>query len=213
MAFPQTSLVLLLAMGAAAYGVKNVKPHQLPGCTIFQGACQYQVSVTGSNCMSQDEPATSFQDIIDEAKKTNANEEEEMKRLDTLEKKLTKMMEGLSIRSLRHIRQIRNDLREMSMTMNLLKHQGNKRRRGSTCPPEFTSVGTWTSCYRFSTFNATWHEAREYCAAFGADLVSPDTMKEAYIMDYLIKSNPGKFSQTEPIKLVGPSGMLTSLLL
>ena len=165
---------------------------KLPSCTIFQGACQYQVSVTGSNCMSQDAPI-GIQTIRDSLKEDNAiAEEKEGKKLDELEKKLTKMMEGLSVRSLRHIRQIRNDLREMSTTMNLLKHQGTKRRGGMTCPPEFTSVGTWTSCYRFSTFNATWHEAREYCSAFGADLVSPNTMKEAYIMDYLIKSSPGK---------------------
>lgn len=183
-------LLQVLLLGMTCHG-KMASKERLPSCTIFQGPCQYEVSVTGSNCMSQDEPSN-FQSIIEQTKKTNAIEEEEMKRLDTLEKKLTKMMEGLSIRSLRHIRKIRSDLSEMSMTLNLLKHQGNKRRNGRTCPPEFTSVGTWTSCYRFSTFNATWHEAREYCAAFGADLVSPDTIKEAYILDYLIKSNVGK---------------------
>jgi hypothetical protein len=62
---------------------------------------------------------------------------------------------------------------------------------GTRCPSEFLGVGTWRSCYRFSNFEATWHEAREYCSAFGANLVSIDTMKEAYIVDYLIKSYPG----------------------
>ena len=116
-------------------------------------------------------------------------------------------MEGLSIRSLRHMRKIRKDLEKMSSSMDLLRSQqssyqnsGNpdrrslsKTKRGLSCPAEFVTVGTWTSCYRFSNFNTTWHEAREYCSAFGADLVSLDTLKESYILDYLIKSNPGKF--------------------
>ena len=67
---------------------------------------------------------------------------------------------------------------------------------GTRCPLEFVGVGTWRSCYRFSNFEASWHEAREYCSAFGANLVSIDTMKEAYIVDYLIKSNPGKCYNT-----------------
>jgi len=62
---------------------------------------------------------------------------------------------------------------------------------GMQCPSEFVGLGTWRSCYRFSNFEASWHEAREYCSAFGANLVSIDTMKEAYIVDYLIKSHPG----------------------
>ena len=38
---------------------------------------------------------------------------EAMKRLDGLEKKLSKMMEGLSIRSLRHMRHIKSELRQV----------------------------------------------------------------------------------------------------
>jgi len=35
----------------------------------------------------------------------------------------------------------------------------------SSCLPEFARVGAWPSCYRFSTFNATWHEARVHIGA------------------------------------------------
>jgi len=59
------------------------------------------------------------------------------------------------------------------------------------CLPEFSRVGSWRSCYRFSLFNATWHEAREYCSAFGANLLAVDSLKEAHIVDYLIKSHSG----------------------
>lgn len=118
-----------------------------------------------------------------------------------------KMMEQLSIRSLRHIRQIRADLRQMTQSVTALGVKAGKgvdvaaaggpgvisRPTGphARCPHEFVGVGRWRTCYRFSNFEASWHEAREYCSAFGANLVSLDSMKEAYIIDYLIKSHPG----------------------
>lgn len=132
-----------------------------------------------------------------------------LQKLDNLETKLVKMMEELSIRSLRHIREIRADLRQMTQSVNAL--QGRTTRNGggaagglggggggsaggrslapNQCPSEFVGVGTWRSCYRFSNFEANWHDAREYCSALGANLVSLDSIKEAYIIDYLIKSN------------------------
>ena len=118
-------------------------------------------------------------------------------------------MEQLSVRSLRHIRQIRSDLRQMTQSMTAIKARSMRgdsgidgvggggsgvisRPNGHTrCPDEFVTVGRWRNCYRFSNFDASWHEAREYCSAFGANLVSLDSMKEAYIIDYLIKSYPG----------------------
>jgi len=149
----------------------------------------------------------SLENKLDEKeKKDETSQKVEMKKLEDLESKLVKMMEGLSVRSLRHIRQIRNDLKQMMNSMNSIKKQtqntepqdsppsakvSSKSKRELSCPPEFITVGTWKSCYRFSTFNTTWHEAREYCSAFGADLASLDTLKESYIIDYLIKSNEG----------------------
>ena len=62
----------------------------------------------------------------------------------------------------------------------------------SSCLPEFSKVGAWPSCYRFSAFNSSWHDAREYCSAFGANLLALDSLKEAHIIDYLLNSKPGR---------------------
>ncbi len=169
-------------------------------CSIFHNGCTYDLVLTNAQCMNdkvdildrlyRDMPAPMESNVID-----NMVDEVDIvpaSRMDRLERKLTKMMEGLSIRSLRHIRQIKADLRGMTDTINSLRKGGPKNEAPMECPPEFISIGTWPSCYRFSTFNATWHQAREYCSAVGANLVTMDTLKEAYILDYLIKSHPGK---------------------
>ena len=77
----------------------------------------------------------------------------------------------------------------------------------SACLPEFSKVGAWPSCYRFSTFNSSWHEAREYCSAFGANLLALDSLKEAHIIDYLLNSKPGlcldlPYSKFSPMALL-----------
>ena len=150
------------------------------------------------------------------------------RKIDHLEQKLTRMLEDLSVRFLRHIRQVKIDLRQISSTVKEIRNRGGGGSGGGgggggnsvtgsgngggtvgrggaavsgggggdggkvlQCLPEFVRVGTWPSCYRFSLFNATWHEAREYCSAFGANLLALDSLKEAHIVDYLIKSNTG----------------------
>ena len=140
-----------------------------------------------------------------------------IQKLELLEGKLVKMMEQLSIRSLRHIRQIRADLRQMTQSMTAIKARSMRpggavdgvgsagviiRPNGHTrCPDDFVGVGRWRTCYRFSNFDASWHEAREYCSAFGANVVSLDSMKEAYIIDYLIKSHSGLNHYVSKIKV------------
>ena len=209
---------LLVFMSAVLGKGKNKKKFGNQ-CTVRQGGCSYQITLTGTTCANEMQADGVYgferinhsnstlknsiddQDSIDddmyeqdleEIGKTGSDEEVPIRKLEVLEKKLIKMMEGLSIRSLRHIRQIRNDLKKMSESINTLKSPGpNGLAKPVECPQDFLSVGTATSCYRFSTFTASWHSAREYCAAFGADLVAPDTLKESYILDYLIKSNQG----------------------
>lgn len=70
------------------------------------------------------------------------------------------------------------------------------------CPSGFIGVASWFSCYRFSNFVSTWHEAREYCSAFGANLLSLDSLKEAHVVDFLIKSNEGKTSDLKNFALL-----------
>jgi hypothetical protein len=149
-----------------------------------------RIDTVASEDSNSDADDDDVKDSTDDATKEDLTTQ--LKKMEELEKKLVKMMEGLSIRSLRHIRQIKTNLKKMTNSIDNLK-VGKPGRAGKIeCPNEFIGVGTWQSCYRFSTFNATWHEAREYCSAFGAELVSLDTMKEAYIVDYLIKSHPGQ---------------------
>ena len=207
-------LVLIFVLITTANG-RNKNKSRKPGnqCVLSHDGCSYQITLTGSTCinnMLSDGPKTldrinetfkhDIKNEIDtdfvEVDSNNDDKDKEvsLKKLEVLEKKLIKMMEGLSVRSLRHIRQIRNDLRKMSQTIsNLQAPETLGLTKGIECPVDFVSVGTATSCYRFSTFATGWHDAREYCAAFGADLVAPDTLKESYILDYLIKSNPGYF--------------------
>ena len=212
-------LVLLFVLIATATGRgKNKVRKPSNQCLLSHDGCSYQITLTGSTCINsmqgdgpksldrinetfksdiRNEIESDFAEIdkednVDDDVGDDENSDVSLKKLEVLEKKLIKMMEGLSVRSLRHIRQIRNDLRKMSETIsNLQSPQTLGIAKGLECPADFVSVGTATSCYRFSTFATGWHDAREYCAAFGADLVAPDTLKESYILDYLIKSNPG----------------------
>ena len=191
-------IMALLSLCVAGYQYPDDK-HR---CTIYNGGCAYHVVLAGSNCgMVNDAPVYRYTTSVQEVQQPIAKEkvikeeepeaEESLKKLDRLERKLLKMMEGLSVRSLRHVRQIKTELREVTSALNLMQHQ-SKRRKGLTCPANFVSVGPWSSCYKFSTFNTTWHEAREYCSAFESDLIALDTLKESYILDYLIKSNSGE---------------------
>lgn len=208
-------LTLLVVNDAKYYKSSNYYSK----CAMYHNGCEYQVTLSPGQCGYASD-STGFtivksHEISSKTKnydsntintKTNADKLE-IEKLDHLERKLTKMLEGLSIRSLRHIRGIRKELSQMANSISLLQHSAPSKNGRSVynhpsrlgqmqyaCPPEFVRVGTWPSCYRFSSFNATWSEAREYCAAFGANLVALDTLKESYIMDYIIKSNTGKQS-------------------
>lgn len=199
--------VLLVFVGldvgsGASSGIQN-------SCQVAQDGCKYFLSFqpTDSQChfLSSYESAGSRYVHTQSSSNLSEDGSSTARRLDQLEQKLVRMMEDLSIRSLRHIRQIKLDLRQiMSSVRDLRSKQprpvggsqgpggGNGAgRAGVPCLPEFVRVGPWPSCYRFSLFNATWHEAREYCSAFGANLLALDSLKEAHIIDYLIKSNPG----------------------
>ncbi len=213
MGFARITYFLFMLL-VTVYG-RNKDREKENQCTLQQNGCSYRVSLHGTNCHGMVNDGTQNVLPVDYRSEYKSNvidaflPEEKQKptevvdglvavhKLDDLERRLIKMMEALSVRSLRHIRSIRDDLHKMSTSLSLIKAGGTSRRggRGRTtvsCPAEFRRVGMWNSCYRFSTFEESWHNAREYCSAFGADLVSLDTIKESYILDYLIKSNPGR---------------------
>lgn len=179
-------------------------------CYVEESGCKFRVTVLPmSSCPANhlnDQPQTRENSV---ATLGGDDASVPLNRLESLETRLVKMMEQLSVRSLRHIRQIRSDVRQMTQSVTAIKARSLRgggggvdgvgdpgtgvatRPRGHTrCPHEFVGVGRWRTCYRFSNFDASWHEAREYCSAFGANLVSLDSMKEAYIINYLIKSHP-----------------------
>jgi len=167
------------------------------------------------DCVANDEPGFVPPRAVFVDKPAAGGMEEDVsaavKRMENLEQSLIRMMDGLSTRSLRHIRQIKTDLHQMGRTIEELRTTseeamerrdaageggGSRGKKKSNkvlqCPAEFIGGGTWPACYRLAPFNASWHEAKDYCTAIGANLVSLETIKEAYIVDYLIKSNTGK---------------------
>lgn len=173
-------------------------------CYVQQNdGCKYRVTVLPTSCNHANDEGwiNGIGERAEEDELTVDHQEPtSVKKLEALEQKLLKMMEDLSKRSLRHVREIRSDLRQMTNSMNSLKDKTTRSLVYNTgrsnphqkieCPSEFIGMGVWHSCYRFSNFDASWHDAREYCNAFGSNLLSLDSMKEAYIIDYLIKSNP-----------------------
>ena len=62
------------------------------------------------------------------------------------------------------------------------------------CPKDFlpVDVGKLQSCYLLSNFNTTWYEAKSYCTALGSHLVAFGSIREHYVLTYMIKNHPGK---------------------
>ena len=161
-------------------------------CIIKHDDCSYKLILKESICKAKN----TYGDMLKDAAPLTANsvkqEDLPIKKLDHLEKKLTKLMDNLSVRSLRHMRKIRSEMKHMATAIQMMKTSRKRRSKNSlACPPDFHGFGTWTSCYKFSTFPSIWREAREYCSALGANLVTLETSKEQYVIDYLIKSNKG----------------------
>ena len=111
------------------------------------------------------------------------------KRIKKIQNKLTRDMEALSTRVLRGVRKIETLMSEDS------EKQATKRGVSNSvgsCPPGFVTLDRWPYCYMFSKFNTTWYEARDFCAAFNSDMVALGSLKEHYIVAFLIKNNIGK---------------------
>ena len=110
------------------------------------------------------------------------------KKLRRIQNRLTREMAALSTRVLRGVRKI-----ETLMSEDVAK-QATKRGISyptKSCPEGFVTMERWPYCYMFSTFNTTWYEARDFCAAFDSDMVALGSLKEHYIVTFLIKNNNG----------------------
>ena len=109
------------------------------------------------------------------------------KKIKRVQNKLSKEMEHLSTRVLRGVRRIE------SVVMELVGQQTKQARANpSSCPSGFETVDNWKSCYLMSKFNTSWYDAKDYCNALDSHVVSLLTLKEHYIVTYLIRNNPGK---------------------
>ena len=206
----------LISITSLALGREN-------SCAIYSGGCAFHVVLAGKNClrdtpltgsytqMQGDDPKAAFYDRYQVSPAENNINKDQVeldkivrdeletnsKRLTELEEKLTRMMEGLSVRSLRHFRKIKTDMGAiMSSVRSMSKQDGGRLREGATsrCPADFISTGTWESCYMFSNFNTSWDDARAFCGALGANLVAIETEKEAFVLDGLIQTNTGELS-------------------
>ena len=202
-------------------GVTSVALGRENSCAIYSGGCAFHVVLAGKNClrdtpltgsqvMQGDDPKAAFYDRYQQVSPSSQNEinkeqleldkivrdelESNSKRLTALEEKLTRMMEGLSVRSLRHFRKIKTDMSDIMHSVRTISKQDGARSRndGNRCPADFVTTGTWSSCYKFSNFNISWDEAKAFCEALDANLVAIETEKEAYILDGLIRTNTGE---------------------
>ena len=113
------------------------------------------------------------------------------KRLRKLQNRLTKEMAALSTRVLRGVRKIETLMSE-DVAKQPLKRGISQSRKA--CPDGFLTFERWPYCYMFSTFNTTWYEARDFCAAFDSDMVALGSLKEHYVVTFLIKNNVGRYN-------------------
>ena len=112
-------------------------------CSLYHGGCEYKVAVVSKDCMQQDKAArTSDNEILQE--EWTEEEDIPLRKLDDLENRLTKMMEDLSVRSLRHIRLIRAELRQVSNNLNQWKQSSE----GGKIPQEVVRQLSLTISYK-----------------------------------------------------------------
>ncbi|XP_069138815.1 snaclec 7-like [Argopecten irradians] len=98
-------------------------------------------------------------------------------------------MSDLSKRLLRGVRGLEDKLD--SLTNEEQRKRDTEESGGDVrCPHGFDFVKSWESCYMLSNFNATWYEARDYCAALESELVGLKNEKEHNLLAFIIKNSP-----------------------
>lgn len=154
-------------------------------CQLNIDDCEYKLTLLPSNkChdssfqRSRLKRSTTLngQEAISLASKTDSLSKD-FKRL---EKKLVKEMRHLSTRVLRGTRKLE------TIAEDKLDNLGKKKRK---CPEGFVSQDDWESCYLFSKFNTSWYTARDFCTALDSDLAALGSMKEHFLLSFLIKNN------------------------
>lgn len=119
------------------------------------------------------------------------------RKIGRLEKKLSESIDELSD-------EIRNGFRRMEDKMRAIETPSQSKRAvrylptNNPCPTDFlpVDVGKLQSCYLLSNFNTTWYEAKSYCTALGSHLVALGSIREHYVLTYMIKNHP-EYSKAE----------------
>ena len=177
---------------AVIFGINETfqkKEDDTAKCQVKMHNSSYYISVPPVKTLCRKpEGANEMEKILQELASLN-------KAFNFLDTRVTKMVENLSIRMLRWIRKIQSQLDTIENPQRMQQDEVIDGKPKQNCPEDFVGLDEWPSCYKFSGFNTTWHEAREYCSAFGANLVSMETVKEYYIVAFLIKNNPGECMQ------------------
>lgn len=106
-------------------------------------------------------------------------------RFKKLENQMTKGMKHMSKRVMRGARKLE------ILVNNFLGTGPGAKSKSTRCPEGYVTFDKWLSCYKFSTFNASWYEARDFCTGMDSDLVSIDSLKEQFLVSFFIRNNPG----------------------
>ena len=163
-------------------------------CDVSLDGCNYTLSVSPSNSCHGDHPRRVKRSSSD--KKIVIPPEQVplvsvlSKKIRKLQNKLAKEMTALSTRVLRGVRKIETLMSEDVAKQPLKRGISQSRKM---CPDGFLTFERWPDCYMFSTFNTTWYEARDFCDAFNSDMVALGSLKEHYVVTFLIKNNVGKY--------------------
>ena len=164
-------------------------------CDVSLNGCNYTLSVSPSNSCHGDHPSNRVKRSSSDKKIVIPPEHVPLvsilsKKIRKLQNKMSKEMTALSTRVLRGVRKI-----ETLMAEDVAKQPLKRGIAQSTklCPDGFLSFERWPECYMFSTFNTTWYEARDFCDAFNSDMVALGSLKEHYVVTFLIKNNIGKY--------------------
>ncbi|XP_071110441.1 lectin BRA-2-like [Haliotis cracherodii] len=171
--------------------LRSVEGHS---CDVTIDGCEYELKISAkSKTCTNINPFVSYyrqkrsvSETAETDQQVNPITREDLKQLS---KKVTRMLDKLSTRVLRWWRKLDQKVDELSV-----KSNGRMRSQSvhlsNRCPDGFIGIENWPSCYLLSHFNTSWYEAKDYCGAFESDLVAMGTVREHYILSFVIKNNP-----------------------
>lgn len=184
---------------AALLQLTHEEPQAVPSCNIRIDRCTYKLvidEIQGDGCHQQN--SISYSDTTSRHKRTATMGTPDIglqlhkirRRLIRVQNKLVRSMSDLSKRVLRGVRTLEDKLEQLEGE-GQMKREVDNTSHDVGCPHGFEYVKSWDSCFILSNFNATWYEARDYCAAIDSELVGLKHEKEHNLLAFIIKNSPG----------------------